>query len=911
MDSAVAPACYNGCMRPDDFESSYAFPLDPFQMEAIGHLACGRSVLVAAPTGSGKTVVAEYALEMARSEGMKFFYTAPIKALSNQKFRDLSLAYPQGEVGLLTGDNSINGDAPLVVMTTEVLRNMIYEESSLLDSLGVVVLDEVHYMQDPFRGGVWEEIVILLPAHVRLVGLSATVSNAVELGDWMNSLRSGFDVVVSSERPVKLKNFYFVGRALTPLFSKNLTRIINEQLELLKKSQAARPGGGRKRRGGPDLRPRRVNVIKELNARDMLPAIYFLFSRAACDDSVSMFMREGKSLTGLNEKKEIAEYIDAKLSVLDEADLECLNHRDFRAALMSGVAAHHAGLLPLFKEAVEELFSRGLIKVVFATETLSLGINMPARTVVIESLSKWDGDRHRPMTPGEYKQLTGRAGRRGIDEVGYAVVLHQSYFSADQVRGLVGKEPNPVVSSFEVSYNMAVNLLAEHDISECQRLLNLSFAQYAADRRVVTLEARLESLERELDAQLKASRCLEADAGRYRELEKELARLTRKLAGMTKDRRRREIKEAMVRLQPGDVFLMGRHGEPRALAVVRKHRRGQRDEGGVLVVDESGRYRRLTPSSIKHPPRVVGAVDVAKITSPTRKVRRSVADRMESLKKSAEGSGQREFLTGEEEEISSSVALLKEELDRNPCHTCEHSQRCLEAARKVEKSVRQIEGAKKERDSGHDVVSRRLADVIAVLNEFGFLEGEKPTAKGEMLRRVYNECDLLLVEALDQGVISRLSPHELASFVSWFIYESREGDSDEEGRRGPRDHEHMRGLLGDTLEGVDSMFSRMKESEARHGLELLGSLDTGFSEAANLWGGGTELDEMLHRFPDRSVGDMVRVMKQMIDLMRQLAEVSIDPVLRSNLHLAMDMVDRGVVGYSSLESMIEHGAKVL
>ncbi len=675
-------------MKPDDFEQRYEFPLDPYQREAIGHLSAGRSVLVAAPTGSGKTIVAEYALEKARAEGLKFFYTAPIKALSNQKYRDLSAAYPAGEVGLLTGDNSINGEAPLVVMTTEVLRNMIYEGSPLLDRLGVVVLDEVHYMQDPVRGGVWEEIVILLPQQVKLVALSATVSNARDLADWMNSLRGGLDVVVTSERPVKLNNFYFVGRALAPLFAKNLVRLVDEQLELVKKAQEAH-GGGRRRRGGPDLRPRRTDVIKELDRRDMLPAIYFLFSRAACDDSVSMWLAKG-DLTGPAEKAEVAAYLEDKIRYLEPADLECLDYRGFRGALMSGVAAHHAGLLPLFKEAVEELFSRGLVKVVFATETLSLGINMPARSVIIEALSKWDGEKHRPVTPGEYKQLTGRAGRRGIDEVGYAVVLHQRFFSIDQVRALVRKEPNPVVSSFEVSYNMAVNLLAEHDLAECQRLLNLSFAQYAADRRVVTLEARLEGLERELDGQLAASRCPSGDASKYRELEKENARLTRRLAVLTKDRRRREIREAMVRLQPGDVFVVG-HREGRALAVVKKHR-GRRDEEGVLVVDATGRYRRLNPSSIKHPPRVVGAVDVNKITSPTRKVRKSVGQKMESLGKDSVGASTAALTTGEEEELAGAASLIKEELDSHPCRSCQHNQRCLEAARRVEKTTRQIGG---------------------------------------------------------------------------------------------------------------------------------------------------------------------------------------------------------------------------
>lgn len=890
-------------MDIDEFEGRYGFPLDPFQREAIEHLQKGRSVLVAAPTGSGKTVIAEYALERARAQGLKCFYTAPIKALSNQKYRDLSRAYSPEEVGLLTGDNSINNEAPLVVMTTEVLRNMIYEGSELLDSLGVVVLDEVHYMQDPYRGGVWEEIVILLPHQVRIVGLSATVSNAVEIGDWMNSIRDGVEVVTSSERPVKLKNNYFVGKALVGLFSKSLMRVINEQIEIEKQAASGREKG-RRRRPGSFLRPRRTEVIDELRKRDMLPAIYFLFSRAACSDSVAMWLNRG-TLTTAVDREEIAAYIDDKVSPIDPSDLECLDYAEFRKALLAGVASHHAGMLPLFKESVEELFSRGLVKVVFATETLSLGINMPARTVVIESLSKWDGDRHRPVTPGEYKQLTGRAGRRGIDETGYAVVLHQGYFSVDQVRALVSREPNPVVSSFEVSYNMAVNLLASHDLAESRRLLNLSFAQYTADKRVTTLEARLESLERELDFAIKASHCEEADARQYRELERVHSRLTRKLATLGKERRRRETREAMVRLQPGDVFLLKHSGEQKVLAVVRK-RGGRKEPGGVLVVDPSGRYRRLSLESVQHPPRVVGAVDVNKITSPTRKVRRSAGERMEALQRKARGPADTSGAGGEEEQLARDASLVKEEMGKHPCPTCRHSLRCMDAARKAEKTARRIDAAASERDSGHEVVSRRLADVVDLLGELGFMDGESLTGKGETLRRIYNECDILLVEAMEEGVTSELDPRELASFVSWFIYESREADDEDlpKGVAGPR--EHIEGNLEVALEKVERILARVKEAEARRGLDLLGSVDTGFSEAAYLWVGGAELDEMLTRFPGRSVGDMVRVMKQMIDLLRQMADAASDQVLARNLRRAMDFVDRGVVGYSSLESIIEH-----
>ena len=889
-------------MDPKAFERSNDFTLDDFQRRAIGHLHHDRSVLVAAPTGSGKTVVAEYALEKAHAEGKKFFYTTPMKALSNQKFRDFLRAYPQNDVGLLTGDNSINGEAPLVVMTTEVLRNMIYEKSPLLDGLGTAVLDECHYLHDPYRGAVWEEIIILLPSSVKLVALSATVSNAAELGDWMDSLRGDVKVIVSNERPVELKNFYFVGRALVPLFAKNLPRVVLDQLELLKKARAARDGRRRRKRGA-GLAPLRTDVIKELERQEMLPAIYFLFSRAACDDSVSMWLTEGSGLVSREDSAGIARFLDEKVTALSPADLDCLDYNGFRSALMAGVSSHHAGALPLFKEAVEELFAGGQLKVVFATETLSLGINMPARTVVIESLSKWTGEKHRPLTPGEYKQLTGRAGRRGIDEVGYAVVLYQDFFSLDQVRSLVKREPSSVVSSFQVSYNMAVNILAEHDLAEAQRLTNLSFAQYAADRRVVTLEAKLESLEEDFERELDASRCAEGgDATVYRRQVRELAGVQRQGASLSKDRRNREIREAFSRLRPGDVFVASHRGSRRTVAVVKKSH-GRRAESGILVVDADGRYRRLHERSLVQPPQVVGNVSVEKIKSPTRKVRRSVGAKMESL-----GKGARVEVapsqTVEEQSVAREASRVKEELEKNPCRDCQHRERCLEAARRVERIERQMKSSKKERDTGHDLVSKHLNDVVDLLDEFGFMAGEDVEPKGAVLRRIYNECDLLLVEALAQGLLSRLSPAELAALASWFIYESREGES-EQSRRSGAGAEYLEGPLGDALEELEIIEVEIKTAEEERGLDLLGSIDTGFGQAAYLWAGGAELEEMLSLFPDRSVGDMVRTMKQVIDLLRQIAEVSEDPALVGNLRNAMGMLDRGIVGYSSLESIIE------
>ena len=429
-------------MTRDEFAATYAFGLDDFQVQALDALDAGRSVLVAAPTGSGKTVVAEYAVAKALAEGGKTFYTTPLKALSNQKFGDLARRHGPEKVGLLTGDNSINGDAPVVVMTTEVLRNMIYAASSTLDGLRYVVLDEVHYLQDRYRGPVWEEVIIHTPPEVDLVCLSATVSNAEEFADWIQTVRGATTAIIEEKRPVTLNHLYLVGDReadelrLMPTFVDGKPNPEALRLE----SRPAHPGD--RWRTSPRARlhtPRRAEVVDRLWDEGMLPAIYFIFSRAACDDAVRQCLDSGLRLTTPEEAARIRAIAEARTEILSEADLAVLGYRRWLAALESGLAAHHAGMVPPFKETVEACFSAGLVKAVFATETLALGINMPARSVVIEKLSKFTGERHEFLTPGEYTQLTGRAGRRGIDDVGYAVVLWSPYVPFDQVAGRRGR----------------------------------------------------------------------------------------------------------------------------------------------------------------------------------------------------------------------------------------------------------------------------------------------------------------------------------------------------------------------------------------------------------------------------------------------------------------------------------------
>ena len=423
------------------FTAERPFPLDRFQSSALDALDAGRSVLVAAPTGSGKTIIAEYAIARALAVGAKAFYTTPLKALSNQKYGDFVRAYGTDRVGLLTGDNAINGDAPIVVMTTEVLRNMIYARSPALEGLRYVVLDEVHYLQDRSRGAVWEEVIIHLPSEIDIVALSATVSNAEEVAAWMQTLRGATETVIEERRPVDLVHLYLVGDRSAPNLHL-LPTFVDHDGESRPNPVATRldgrnvPDRGQRRRRL--YKPWRTEVIERLAEERMLPAITFVFSRTGCDQAVEQCLAAGMRLTEADERRALRAIAERHVESLSDADLDVLGYDTWLAGMEAGVAAHHAGLVPPMKEAVEEGFSSGLLKVVFATETLALGINMPARSVIIEKLSKFTGEHHEFLTPGEYTQLTGRAGRRGIDDVGYAVVLWSPFVPFDQVASLAG-----------------------------------------------------------------------------------------------------------------------------------------------------------------------------------------------------------------------------------------------------------------------------------------------------------------------------------------------------------------------------------------------------------------------------------------------------------------------------------------
>ena len=721
-------------------------------------------MLVAAPTGSGKTVVAEYAVRPRSRVGREdLLHVADQGALEPEVRRPRAPTYGPERVGLLTGDNAINGDAPIVVMTTEVLRNMIYAASPALRHLRFVVLDEVHYLQDPYRGPVWEEVIIHLPAPVRLVCLSATVSNAEELADWISTVRGPTTAVIEERRPVELVNLYLVGDRSAPDLHLVPTLIDgrpNPEAERLDADSLRGPHV----RGRPRRRfytPNRIDVVERLAAEEMLPAIYFIFSRSACDDAVSACIDAGIRLTTPDERVRIRSIVDQRTAALSDGDLDVLGYMRWLTGLEQGVAAHHAGMVPPFKEAVEACFAEGLVKVVFATETLALGINMPARTVVIERLTKFTGEKHEFLTPGEYTQLTGRAGRRGIDTVGHAVVLWSPFVPFDQVAGLASSRTFRLTSAFRPTYNMAANLVRRYPADEAHHLLNLSFAQYQADRAVVRLETRLEKRQGVL-ARLRAeARCERGDVEEYRTL-RAVADEARRQASP-----KSEIEGALAALRPGDIIDLRGGGGQRVAVLSFANRRA---DSRLRVVHAAGRrssrWRRRTSTSRRS----------SSATSTCRRRSRPTTTRSSTkCAAAAAGAGYRGQAAARPAARRRSKRPRRRPrrprrtrwpTARTATSTCARSVQAERVAREVADIERQVRGYT-------ESLARRFDRVLRLLEAWGYLDGWALTERGEVLGRMYHECDLLVAECLAGGLLDDLDPASLAGLASCFTYEHR------------------------------------------------------------------------------------------------------------------------------------------
>jgi ATP-dependent RNA helicase HelY len=894
------------------FSGLYPFALDTYQMRACAEVEQGNSVLVAAPTGSGKTVVGEFAIHLALATGQKCFYTTPVKALSNQKYADLIERYGEQHVGLLTGDHAVNGEAPVVVMTTEVLRNMLYAGSTTLSKLGWVVLDEVHYLADRSRGAVWEEVIIQLPESVGLVCLSATVSNAEEFGEWLGTVRGETCTIVEEKRPVPLFQHVLVGRNLHNLFSRNDAAAaagfveegaqVNEHLlrvsrddfmatRLRDRRTAKRdrkPERGRNIGNGRRVWvPSRAEVLMRLERDQLLPAIFFIFSRVGCDAAVAQVLAAGVHLTSPEEESQIMVLVESACAGLPAEDRQVLGYYQFRESLSRGVASHHAGLLPIFKQCVEQLFQCGLLKVVFATETLALGINMPARTVVIEKMTKWNGEVHADITTGEYTQLTGRAGRRGLDVEGHAVVLWQPGLDPRELAGLASRRTYPLNSSFRPSYNMAVNLIHQFGATRSRHLLELSFAQFQADRAAVGLVRQMRKAEEALHGYAEAAACDRGDFMSYAALRNEISleeKQDRKAQRVTD---RADSLKALRLLKPGDVIRVpvGKFAGLAVMVDVDIHS----DEPRPLVVTVDRQARRLSMMDFPTPVSSLARIKVPKGFNPRNPgMRKTLAQSVRVAgRELGPGQNQRQKKRG----VSDRVVELRDALRAHPCHECPDREAHARWAERWYKLNRDTETLRRRVEKRTNSVTRTFDLVCQALTRLDYLDNSGVTQRGAPLMRLYNELDLVVAEGLRRGVFDSLTPQDLAGTAAALVFESRRPDA-----YVPPLPTHG---VAHAVRALQGICRELMELEGELRLQFVRPLDIGFCAPAQRWAQGAELDEVLE-INDLAAGDFVRNVKQLIDLLGQMAHATTSKELRTTAQRAVDQLRRGVVAYSAL-----------
>jgi ATP-dependent RNA helicase HelY len=920
--------------RLADFTAHLPFALDDFQRRACQALEGGHGVLVCAPTGAGKTVVGEFAVHLALAAGRKCFYTTPIKALSNQKHNDLVQRYGPEKIGLLTGDQSINGDADIVVMTTEVLRNMLYANSPALHGLSHVVMDEVHFLADRMRGAVWEEVILHLPEDVRLVSLSATVSNAEEFGGWIKTVRGDTTVVVDEHRPVPLWQHVMVGKRLFDLFDYRASEGTKSGRELLVDPELLRHishrreadrltdwqprGRGRPgNRGRPTMYrpPSRPDVIDTLARAELLPAITFVFSRVGCDAAVKQCLRSSLRLTTDEERTRISEVVDRRCADLAEADLIVLDYHEWREGLLRGLAAHHAGMLPVFRHTVEELFTAGLVKAVFATETLALGINMPARTVVLERLVKFNGEQHMPLTPGEFTQLTGRAGRRGIDVEGHAVVLwHPGDNTADpaEVAGLASTRTFPLRSSFAPSYNMTINLVQQMGPTQAHKLLESSFAQYQADRSVVGVVRAIERGERmqdEIIAELGGRRDersrqeqrAEPPILDYVRLRTQISERERAQSRASRLQRRRAANDALAALRRGEIITIT-HGRRGGLAVVLEPDRND-DDPRPLVLTEHRWAGRISSADYSGASAPVGSMTLPKrVEHRNPRVRRDLASALRSAAGGLDVPSAKGKRSGPsaERDVDPELAALRERLRRHAAHDLPDREAKVRLAERYLRIERDNEQLRQKVAAATNSLARTFDRIVVLLTERAFIEKKdgdpRVTDDGRLLARIYSESDLLVAECLRSGTWDDLGPAELAAVLSGVLYESR-GDSPGT----PEGVDVATGRLRRALNQTRRLWTELRTDEQRHRISQSREPDDGFVAAIYRWATTGDLSNALAASDAAgngsplSAGDFVRWCRQVLDLLDQVRIAAPTPALRTAAKRAISDIRRGVV----------------
>ena len=872
------------------FTRRYPYALDDFQVAAILAILEGSSVIVSAPTGAGKTLVAEFAIHDALAAKRRVAYTTPLKALSNQKYADFCRQFGVAEVGILTGDVKVNPRAPVLVMTTEILRNMFY--TGTLEGLRHVVLDECHYMGDEGRGTVWEEIIVNAPKDVTLVALSATVANVREIADWIGLVHRPIHPIVHPHRPVPLR--YHVADLSAEIHPLDAVRAGRAKLVGIE-------GGGDERRGR--FYARRVAavpaVLEELESRGWLPAIYFIFSRAGCERAMDEVLEEGRSLLDRARSREVERAIADAIEESPTLAASALNQSIFQA-LRAGVGLHHAGILPSLKRLTEVLFERGLVRVVFATETMSLGIHMPARSVVLQGLTKRTDRGFRALTTNELTQMAGRAGRRGIDPEGQCVIALDARDSLAETLSVVEGSPEPIVSQFRLGFG-SVALLVENvrDEAAIRRVVESSFGQYQSLRQIRHLEREVAEAQAALaEAERYQAPCGEFDRiGRYRQLRAEVDARRRAAGARSRPARARALDD----VEPGRVILLRQRGTGTGLGVVvGVHRlRGDRVlidtllPHGSLVRAKAGNVKRVfwaTPPLLL-PPAVRNLAE--RHHGWGRDVREALARDGGALLTRL---GQLDVRALVEQEGRGDPA---EALARIECHACpwESRPRCEAAWKAVEKERARLEHRRAALESIRDAIWQEYRRVLEVLDAFDAVQRGVLRPKGELVASLRHDHELLIAEVVHRGVFDDASPAEVATLVSCLIEEARSAE-DAPSRRLLRERPKLRRRIRQMEEAAEAI----EAVQRRVGLHRPARVQSGFVAAVFRWASGDDdwARIVAHSFGGHE-GDLIRAMRRLIDLLRQIAEgPEVPGGVAAAAGAAARVLDRGIVLESAL-----------
>ncbi|MEO0535403.1 MAG: RNA helicase [Cyanobacteria bacterium P01_A01_bin.123] len=872
-------------------EQLFPFPLDDFQHQAIAALNLGKSVVVCAPTGSGKTLIGEYAIHRALANQRRVFYTTPLKALSNQKLRDFRNQFGFERVGLLTGDTSINRDAPILVMTTEIFRNMLYgtpigEVGTSMQGVEAVVLDECHYMNDRQRGTVWEESIIYCPPSVQLAALSATIANSEQLTDWIAKVHGPTERIYSDFRPVPLQFNYCHSKGLFPLLD-DAQKKLNPRL----RQRRLPPQGQKGRKGKLSVS---VNaVVGQLQIKDMLPAIYFIFSRRRCDKAVQDM--GGISLVSPEESDLLKQKIDTFLAWNPEAA-----RADQVEPLYRGIAAHHAGILPTWKSLVEELFQMGLIKVVFATETLAAGINMPARTTVISSLSKRTDRGHRLLNASEFLQMAGRAGRRGMDDQGYVVVVETPFEGSSEAAYLATAEADPLVSQFTPSYGMVLNLLQTHTLDEAKDLIERSFGQYLATLHlapqqdaIVDLVHKIDRIKQQL---VEVDPAVLADYEKQRERLKEEKRLLKILQQQAEDSRSGDIAMALTFAISGSLLsLKGKNvrvAEPLPAMLVTK-------------VPGAGQFPYLVCLSIKNRWLVATVKDVVQLHADFPRMAQvddlvlppelpfkpgqsrkgndqtqAIVDQMPAVPDLAE-------LAPEVADQQAQVQSITNLIANHPAQQWESPGSLLQR----QKTLQRMESELSDRQAKLNALSQRhwqeFLALMTILESFHCLEGREstePTPLGKMAAAIRGDNELWLGLALASGEFDLLEPPQLAAACAALVTENARPDSWTRYR--------LSAEVEFALAGLRSLRREIFKQHRRHQIAMPVWLEYELVSLVEQWALQVDWPELCSN-TSLDEGDVVRVLRRTLDFLSQIPHVPHLPqALRSAARQARDLIDR-------------------